>query len=288
METKNLEYSVKNIPLSNKDVYQKTLIGKTEDFIRRLRWKVFHFLNKSDNSNDQKSNFGFRTPYSPQKNAVLENFENDLYDLIKNIEFKTVRNNFQHQVSRDLRSINNSKKIFVPADKTRNMYGLEPKTYEKLLKDNVTKGYKKTSRDIVANVNKEAFAITEELSLSERVQCIAENPAFITIKDHKPNFPNTVACRLLNPCKSEVGKISKVYLERINDSIRSGTNLNQWRNSKSVIDWFTTIPNKKNSRFIKFDIVSFYPSISRNILIDAIQFARNYCIINVGYRTFFS
>ena len=33
--------------------------------------------------------------------------------------------------------------------------------------------------------------------------------AFITIKDQKPNFPKNVACCLLNPCKSEIGKVRK-------------------------------------------------------------------------------
>ena len=40
------------------------------------------------------------------------------------------------------------------------------------------------------------------------------------------------------------------------------------------------IPLKKQFHFIKFDIVSFYPSISRNILNETIQFARNYHSIN--------
>ena len=103
------------------------------------------------------------------------------------------------------------------------------------------------------------------------MQRIAQHETFIRIKDHKPNFPNLVACRLLNPCKSEIGKISKVYLENINNSIRSSINLNQWRNSKTVIDWFKTIPHMKEFHFIKFDTVSFYPSISKNILNEAIQ-----------------
>ena len=40
------------------------------------------------------------------------------------------------------------------------------------------------------------------------------------------------------------------------------------------------IPLKKQSHFIKFDAVSFYPSISSNVLKEAIQFARNYHNIN--------
>ena len=82
------------------------------------------------------------------------------------------------------------------------------------------------------------------------MQCIAENEAFLIITDHKPNFPNNVSCRLLNPCKSEIGKVSKVYSENINNSIRSSTDSNQWKNSKTVIDWFKTIPQKKEFHII--------------------------------------
>ena len=40
-----------------------------------------------------------------------------------------------------------------------------------------------------------------------------------------------------------------------------------------VINWFKAIPNKSHSRFIKFDIVEFYPSISENLLDKAIAYA---------------
>ena len=125
-------------------------------------------------------------------------------------------------------------------------------------------------------MNSEASKITEKPKIEDRVQCIAKNEAFITIKDHKPNFPNAVACRLLNPCKSEVGKISKSYLEKINNEIRRNTGVNQWRSNQAVLDWFNAIPNKKESRFIKFDIVSFYPTISRNVLLEALDFAKTF------------
>ena len=92
METKNLGYSVKNIPISNKDVYLKALIGKTEHFIRRVRWKVFHFLNNPENKDEKNNTYGFRTLTTPPKHQILYNFENDLYKMIKNIEFEPVRN----------------------------------------------------------------------------------------------------------------------------------------------------------------------------------------------------
>ena len=112
------------------------------------------------------------------------------------------------------------------------------------------------------------------------MQCIAQNEAFITIKDHKPNFSKNVARCLLNPCKSEIGKIIKVYLEKINNLIRSSNNLNQWRNSKTVIDWFKMILLKKQSHFIQVDIVSFYLPIGRNVLNETTKFARIYHSIN--------
>ena len=278
MESKNLGYSVKNIPLGNKDKYLKTLISKTENFVRRLRWKVFHFLKKENElDNDyHKNTFGFATEYSPPKNQLLYDFENDLYGLIKNIEFKTVSNTFQKQISADIKSIKNSDKLYVKADKTRNIYCLNPDEYEKLLINNVTKTYKKCNNDDVDQVNKDAKQISEDLDISERVQVMAEKPAFITIKDHKDDFPNKVSCRLLNPCKSEIGKVSKIYLEAINNSIRGSAEFNQWRNTDSVIQWFRSINDKKQCKFIKFDIVSFYPSISQELLLKAINFAQEY------------
>ena len=51
------------------------------------------------------------------------------------------------------------------------------------------------------------------------------------------------------------------------------TKYKQWKNSDSVIGWFKKIPDKKNSKFISFDIKSFYPSISEKLLSDAIDWA---------------
>ena len=94
MERKNLGYSIKNIPVSNKNVYLKTLVHKTEHFVRRLRWKVFHYLNKSEDVTERNT-FGFKSLRSPPTNALLYEFEKDVYDLIKNVEFKNVKNSFQ-------------------------------------------------------------------------------------------------------------------------------------------------------------------------------------------------
>ena len=49
--------------------------------------------------------------------------------------------------------------------------------------------------------------------------------------------------------------------------------MNQWKNTDSVITWFKHINNKRASKFLKFDIVEFYPSISEDLLTKAINFA---------------
>jgi len=85
--------------------------------------------------------------------------------------------------------------------------------------------------------------------------------AFITLNDHKDNFTNKPSCRLINPCKPEIGKISKKILDRINDKILTNTHLNQSKNTTDVIKWFERINNKHQQTFISFDIIDFYPSI---------------------------
>ena len=92
--------------------------------------------------------------------------------------------------------------------------------------------------EAIDNVNKEAYTITEKLKISKRVQAISPNEAFLSIKDCKTNFPNNIQCRLLNPTKTEIGKISKKYLEVICNAIWNATNVNHWRNTNSVINWF--------------------------------------------------
>ena len=100
-----------------------------------------------------------------------------------------------------------------------------------------------------------------------------------TLKDHKDNFESNPKCRLINPAKSELGKVSKIILDCINQEIRSSTNVNQWRNSQSVINWFKEIEHKSRYNFVSFDIVDYYPSSSEELLDKAIAWAKT--IVNI-------
>ena len=107
-----------------------------------------------------------------------------------------------------------------------------------------------------------------------------ESEAFVTIKDHKDNFPNSLSFRLINPSKSDKGKISKTILDKINQTIINKTKVNQWKNTSEVIKRFENITNKKHSSFINFDVENFYSSVSLKLFTDAINYARNKIDIN--------
>ena len=130
------------------------------------------------------------------------------------------------------------------------------------------------------NINDELKQITDELNISNRIEPMAQNKAFISLKDHKENFDNHPQCRLINPAKSNLGKVSKAVLDRINTDIRNETQSNQWRNSDDTISWFVNIPNKNRHTFLQFDIVEFYPSISEKLLDDAINWAKQFTTVS--------
>jgi hypothetical protein len=47
-------------------------------------------------------------------------------------------------------------------------------------------------------------------------------------------------------------------------------------NTNSVISWFKNLPNKSSRSFICFDIVYFYPSITDELLLNALTFASQF------------
>ena len=217
-------------------------------------------------------------PKKPSKN--LAKFEEDLINAVANIKFKKRRfNNFQRKLREDVKKIRNSSKVIVQADKTSNLYELTKDEYTQLLNNNITATYKTCKDDTVDAINEEARDIAEELGLSNRIRALPLRTAFITLKDHKPNFKTKPTCRLLNPTKSEIGLISKKIIEKINKQIRQSTNLIQWTNTDQVISWFEKLDHGKQ-QFLKFDVKDFYPSISKKLIGKALKFARKYTTIS--------
>ena len=96
---------------------------------------------------------------------------------------------------------------------------------------------------VVVNVNKGDKQIPESIELEDRAYAFAERDAFVTIKDHKENYQNNTKCRLINPAKTDLGKVSKKILARIVMKLRELGKFKQWKNSYSVIDWFKSLKN---------------------------------------------
>ena len=99
----------------------------------------------------------------------LLGFESDLYEMARSVKFKRVNNPFQRQLASDAKMINTSASLFVPADKTTNLYKVDSRTYDKLLQDNITASYEKTDPNTAKKINIEAKAIAKKLKLEYRI-----------------------------------------------------------------------------------------------------------------------
>ena len=99
MEIFNINHSLKDIPIPPTDYYTKCLIDRTEEFIGRIRWAAFHFLNPNDKTSKKPplETFGFRTNVAPPQIKELAPFEHELYELIANIKFRDKRSYTSHQ-----------------------------------------------------------------------------------------------------------------------------------------------------------------------------------------------
>ena len=140
----------------------------------------------------------------------IKGFEKDLRKMIENIQFRRVSSAFLLKLNEDIKNIKSSKKMFISADKTQNFYEIKKEDHEKILHENVTKTYKKANLSLPTRINIEAKNIAEEFNLDEKLNIVAKQHCFVTIKDYKPDFRTNPKYRLLNPGKSELGTLSNI------------------------------------------------------------------------------
>ena len=282
MERIKLDYSKKNILIPSQKEYKLQLVAKTEHFIKRVRWKALEYDGKL--LAQDKKTYGFRTRNCPPPSTELKKFEKDLMSMIRNVEFRQYSNDFQEHVRNDIRNIRQSGKVVVSADKSGNMYKMDKTDYKKHLSNSITTDYKKADYRNVNSINSEARKIAKSLDLDDRMEVMHQSEAYITIKDHKADFPARPSFRLINTSKSDVGRVSKIMLDEINSELLAAINLNQWKSTNAVIDWFDNTRGKRKCTFIQFDIESFYPSISMELFNKALQFASQHVTITDDYK----
>ena len=298
-EVLEFDGSLKNIPLANKHTYQVRLFHYTNALIQKMRWRAFYYEQKlckktnyvADNSDahlntSKLSTISKSLPFPTKKSAPicvkLIPFESELIDLINKVELKHVKtNNFQCNLRNKINSIKKSNKLVIFADKTNNLYKISPKNYNNLLLDNITKNYKKCNNNPADTIDSRAQELLNENNIvNKRIPKLERSQAYITVKDHKDNFPATVKCRLISKSKTHIGKISKQILTSIIKDVRTATSLIQWKNTGELLQWFNNIKNKSSKRFISFDIVEFYPSITKAHLINALDYASQFSNFN--------
>ena len=66
-----------------------------------------------------------------------------MFNLVKQVKFRHLSDNFQNKLANDLKMINKAKNIMVHADETTNFYKISKQEYNNLLLTSITKAYKK-------------------------------------------------------------------------------------------------------------------------------------------------
>ena len=204
---------MKNIPIASKKEHQIQLLNSINGFVNRAKWVACHSLNESSGSN-KKECFGFNSSKAPPMIEELFPLQDKLYSLVKNVKYREeVRNKFQDNLKKQIKVMKNDPKVYIASDKTGNHYKMEDNRFEAMLQSNITNDYKKAEVNKYDEIKEQAVKIVTKLEIADRVCKTELKNANITIKDHKENFINNPKCRLLNPTKTELGKISKQIQE---------------------------------------------------------------------------
>ena len=289
------DYSMKDIPIPSRKEYKCKLIAQGGKFINNLSWRIWHHLKKheievndgsqcSENEsfliNGRKETYGFKTGNAGPMIPEIQDFEKKFWNLIKNIKFFDQPNPHQTKLRNDLNRLKELNKVIVFADKSNNKYCVSVSDYNHEIRNMITSTYKRVDSDKVKCSNLKSAHIAKSLDLEDRMEGHTPCNCFFTFKDHKSNFPCVISCRLIAPSKSDIGIISKNILQNIVMELNCKLNLNQWRDPEEVTQWFNETRCKRGASFLKFDIINFYPSIKKELLIKVLTFARSHIFIN--------
>ena len=111
-----------------------------------MRWRAFYFKQMGENCNEESqcaddenienSRFKrlFKSEAKPPFIEEMEQFEKEILELPKKLEYRKYINEFQRTIKENLSNIkeNNSNKVIVTADKTRNYYVCDLQKHETL------------------------------------------------------------------------------------------------------------------------------------------------------------
>ena len=111
--------------------------------------------------------------------------------MVRIIEFRNVRNNFQDKLKEDVNEVHSSKELdcfCVQFNVNKALRNVRHRYYNRRLSNNITSSYRKCENGVNHRLDKEIKKIAESLNLSKKMEYYACRPAFIILKYHKPNF----------------------------------------------------------------------------------------------------
>ena len=101
MEIFTPDYPLKNIPHPTYLAFQLSLPEIIEDFIKRIRWKTYFYINSSDILNcTKKEVYNLKSQRTPPNNKLQDPFEDDLFKSIWKIRFRRDHKHFQTKLNK--------------------------------------------------------------------------------------------------------------------------------------------------------------------------------------------
>ena len=95
---------------------------------------------------------------------------------------------------------------------------IKPVIFTKQHHKNIISNSKIIQQSLTRNrrtVQKKQLIWRQKNQLSDKIECLARSRSSITLKDYSDSYQSRLHCRLLNPSRSELGKISKSILENV-------------------------------------------------------------------------
>ena len=111
MELKLFEHAPKNIPVAGQKEYLIELLHNVKAFIHNLKWRVDKATNPEKYTNNKKT-FGFNSTRAPPHIKELEELQEKLAEMVKNIQFTAApRNKLQDKLRQDIKEINKDTQV---------------------------------------------------------------------------------------------------------------------------------------------------------------------------------
>ena len=107
---------MKTIPIPPCSNFRKYSIQKFKKFIKHLRWKAYFYEHPFNTAANKNSGF-IPSKILPQNEHFLP-FEDDLYDIVRNTEFKSVKPECRKKIKSELKKHRSSKTFFLPIKQT--------------------------------------------------------------------------------------------------------------------------------------------------------------------------